>query len=349
MAPLWRQGFDYRSLCLPAWPDVLQKSPVFRVGVWFGVMAIPLSRIDLNLFRVMDAVYEHGGISGAARHLHLSQPAVSHALARLRRLWGDPLFVRHGNNMVPTELTRRVIGEVQAHLRGLQSLMAQAETFDPATLDMTLRLGMRDVLEAITLPPLVASLSKVAPRARLASVRVPRDALERVLTQGEVDLVIDRERRVGGRIKGEHLADEKLAVLMRKGHPLSKRRWDLAAYFKCQHVMVTLQPDQPDPLQPVWAARGMGERDVILRCQHYFAAANVVAHSDALLTLPHTYAEELTRALPLVLRELPAPVPTMAIWMYWHADRDGDPVHRWMRDSVAEGARQAMQMMHDLR
>jgi DNA-binding transcriptional LysR family regulator len=286
----------------------------------------------------MDAVYEHGGISGAARHLHLSQPAVSHALARLRRLWGDPLFVRQGNLMVPTELTRRVIGDVQAHLRGLQSLMGQAETFDPKTLAMTLKLGMRDVLEAITLPPLIANLSQVAPHVKLASVRVPRDELERALTQGDVDLVIDRQRRVAGRIKGVHLADETLAVLMRKGHPLTRKRLDLAAYFKQQHVMVTMQPDQPDPLQAVWAAMGQGERDVILRCQHYFAAANVVAHSDALLTLPRTYAKELTAALPLTLRELPADVPALGIWMYWHAERDGDPVHRWLRDSVAQGA-----------
>ena len=312
-------------------------------------MAIPASRVDLNLFRVMDAVYEHGGISGAARHLHLSQPAVSHALARLRRLWGDPLFVRQGNLMVPTELTRRVIADVQAHLRGLQSLMGQAETFDPQTLAMTLKLGMRDVLEAITLPPLMAKLSQTAPQVKLASVRVPRDELERALTQGEVDLVIDRQRRVAGRIKGVHLADETLAVLMRKGHPLTRKRLDLAAYFKQQHVMVTMQPDQPDPLQAVWAAMGQGERNVILRCQHYFAAANVVAHSDALLTLPRTYAKELIAALPLTLRELPADVPALGIWMYWHADRDGDPVHRWMRDSVAQGAGKAMHVVHDLR
>ncbi|MGC4059347.1 MAG: LysR family transcriptional regulator [Aquabacterium sp.] len=307
------------------------------------------SRIDLNLFRVMDAVFEHGGISGAARHLHLSQPAVSHALARLRRQWGDPLFVRQGNLMVPTELTRRVIGEVQAHLRGLQSLMDEADAFDPRTLAMTLKLGMRDVLEAITLPPLIASLSQVAPRVKLASVRVPRDELERALTQGEVDLVIDRERRVGRRIKGQHLADERLAVLMRKSHPLSRRRMDLAAYFKCKHVMVTLQPDQPDPLQSLWALNGQGERDVILRCQHYFAAANVAVHSDALVTLPRTYAMQLTHALPLAVRDLPLSVPPLGIWMYWYADRDGDPVHRWLRDSVAQGAREAMQQMHDLR
>ncbi len=314
----------------------LKKRPFTRV-YRFG-MVMPVSRIDLNLFRVMDAVYEHGGISGAARHLHLSQPAVSHALARLRRLWGDALFVRQGNRMVPTELTRRVIGEVQAHLRGLQTLMSQADTLDPHTLDMTVRLGMRDVLEAITLPPLVAQLSTLAPRVKLASVRVPRDALEDMLTQGEVDLVIDRQRRVGSRIKGMHLADDTLAVLMRAGHPLAKKKLGVDTYFKQSHVMVSLRPDQPDPLQTVWSALGLGERNVTVRCQHYYAAANVVAHSDAWLTLPRAYAEGLTRAMPLVLRELPVAVPPLAIWMYWHAERDGDPVHRWLRESLTQGA-----------
>lgn len=301
--------------------------------------------MDLNLFRVMDAVYAHGGISGAARHLHLSQPAVSHALARLRRLWADPLFVRHGNRMVPTELTRRVIGEVQAHLRGLQALMGQADTFDPQTLDITLRLGMRDVLEAITLPPLIAQLAVVAPRVRLASVRVPRDMLEQALTQGDVDLVIDRQRRVAGRIKGVHLADDTLAVILRRGHALlgadCGQALTAAGYFAHPHVMVSMRAEQPDSLQAVWSALGLGERDVILRCQHYFAAANVVAHSEALLTLPRTYAQALARTLPLVVRELPVPVPPIGIWMYWHADRDADPVHRWLRESVARRARLA--------
>lgn len=314
--------------------------PVYGFG-----MAIPESRVDLNLFRVMDAVYVHGGISGAARHLHLSQPAVSHALARLRRLWGDALFVRHGNRMVPTELTRRVIGDVQAHLRGLQTLIAQVDTFDPQTLDMTLRLGMRDVLEAITLPPLMASLMRAAPRVRLTSVRVPRESLERALTSGEVDLVIDRQRRVSERIQGEHLADEELAVLMRRDHPLQGRVPDMDAYFAHPHVMVSVQPDQPDPLQAVWASMGLPEREILLRCQHYFAAAKVVAASDALLTLPRTYAEQLTSALSLSLCDLPVRLPPVGIWMYWHADRQADPVHRWMRESVALGARHAIEPM----
>jgi DNA-binding transcriptional LysR family regulator len=304
------------------------------------------SRVDLNLFRVLDAIHEQGGISGAARHLHLSQPAVSHALARLRRLWGDPLFVRQGNQMVPTELTRRVMGEVQAHLRGLQGLLGQTEAFDPLTLRMALRLGMRDVLESITLPPLVAHLAQAAPHVSLASVRVPRDALERALTLGEVDLVIDRQRRVAGRIQGERLADEQLAVLVRRGHPCAQRELDVSAYFSQNHVMVSLQPEQPDPLQAVWAAHGLGERRVVLRCQHYFAAAKVVAASDTLLTLPSTYADEMVQVLPLQRLALPLALPPIGIWMYWLAEREGDPVHRWLRGCVAAGARGAMGVGH---
>ena len=208
---------------------------------------------------------------------------------------------------------------------------------------------MRDVMEAITLPPLMAHLAETAPGVRLASVRVPRDDLERLLTLGEVDLVIDRQRRVAGRIKGEHLANEALAVVARRGHPALKKGLDVSAYFQQGHVMVSMQPDQADPLQAVWAALGLGDRRITLRCQHYFAAAHVVAASDALLTLPRTYAERLCEALPVVLHELPAALPPLGIWMYWHTDRDGDPVHRWMRESVADGARRAMHHLHDLR
>lgn len=240
-------------------------------------MALPLSRIDLNLFRVMDAVFVHGGISGAARHLHLSQPAVSHALARLREALGDPLFVRQGYRMLPTELTRRVMADVQAHLRGLQSVLEQAEVFDPGTLEMTLRIGLRDVLEAITLPPLIRFLAEAAPGVVLSSQRVARESMERALSGGEVDLTLERQLRVGPRIRGEKLANEALTVVMREGHHLAQAAMDVSDYFQCKHVLVSNQQDLQDPLQAAWTHLGLGERQVMLRCQHYFAACQVVA------------------------------------------------------------------------
>lgn len=311
-------------------------------------MALPLSRIDLNLFRVMDAVFVHGGISGAARHLHLSQPAVSHALARLREALGDPLFVRQGNRMLPTELTRRVMADVQAHLRGLQSVLEQAEVFDPATLEMTVRIGLRDVLEAITLPPLIRFLGDAAPGVVLSSQRVARESMERALSAGEVDLALERQLRVGPRIRGEKLANEALTVVMREGHPLAEGVMDVSDYFQYKHVLVSNQPDLQDPLQATWTHMGLGERQILLRCQHYFAACQVVAQSDALLTMPHTYAEQLASVLPVVCRDLPVSVAPLSIWMYWHADRDGDPAHQWLRRLVGQGARKAMHEMNDL-
>lgn len=306
------------------------------------------NRIDLNLFRVLLAIHEHGGISAAARQLHLSQPAVSHALARLRHVCGDDLFVRQGNRMVPTELTRRIVGEVRTHLDGLQSLAKPGQAVDMAQLRMTVRLGMRDVLEAITLPPLMARLFELAPHVQLTSVRVPRERLAESLSQGEVDLVLDRQRRVGERIQGQVLASDGLSVVRQRSSQAHASVLDVNAYFSARHVLVVYQPDQPDPLHPVWLAAGRGARQIALRCQHYYAAAKVVTHTDMLLTLPTTFARQLAEALPLDVLDLPVPVPRMSIWMYWHADREHDPVHRWMRERVAQGAAQAMHSMNDL-
>lgn len=304
--------------------------------------------MDLNLFKVLLAIHEHGGISPAARQLHLSQPAVSHALARLRRHFDDELFTRQGNHMVPTERARRVMADVRAHLQGLQALVVPSETVDLATLNMTVRLGMRDVLEAITLPPLMANLSVLAPQVRLTSVRVPRQRLAEALTLGEVDLVIDRQRRVGEAICGTALAEDTLAVVARRSKSPANEGLSVGAYFEANHILVENQPEQEDPLHPVWLAAGLGPRRIRLRCQHYFAAAKVAAHSDALLTLPATYARQLAEVLPLAVWPMPVPMPTMAIWMYWHRDREHDPVHRWMRERVAQGAREAMHAMNEL-
>src|SRR5687767_1120495 len=116
--------------------------------------------IDLNLFRVLDALHTHGGTSSAAKALHLTQSAVSHSLARLRELFGDPLFVRQGNRMVPTERTRQIMPEVQRHLGGLFGTVSAREQFLPARLSAKFTLGVRDASEAIIIPALAERLGR---------------------------------------------------------------------------------------------------------------------------------------------------------------------------------------------
>ena len=138
------------------------------------LMDRPMSgrRIDLNLFRVLDAIHVHGGISAAARALHLTQPAVTHSLNRLREHFGDPLFVRQGNRVVPTERTRRMIGEVQLHLKGLQATTQRQAAFSPQTLELSFTVGFRDVLESIAFPSLLRRLA-LRPRPVSPAGRTP--------------------------------------------------------------------------------------------------------------------------------------------------------------------------------
>ena len=142
-----------------------------------------ISRIDLNLFTVFEAIYAEGSITRASVNLNLTQPAISHALNRLRALFEDPLFERQGHTMVPTPLARSIIGPVRQSLRGFEVTLSEAERFDPASSERTFSLAVRDVLEASLLPPLMAQIEDDAPSVGLNTLQVGRRELESELAK----------------------------------------------------------------------------------------------------------------------------------------------------------------------
>ncbi|MEK6349320.1 MAG: LysR family transcriptional regulator [Burkholderia sp.] len=290
-------------------------------------------RLDLNLFRVLDAIYVHGGISAAARALHLTQPAVTHALNRLRAHFGDPLFVRQGNRVTPTERTRAVIADVQRHLKGLQAAAHAQAHFDPASVEQRFVVGIRDVLESIALPQLVERLAHEAPRITLVSRRVALAEVGREIASGQLDLAIERRVPAGPQIVRETLADDALCVVLRRDHPLAGGPLRRADYFAARHV--TVSPlGEPNSLDVLLAADGR-YRQIQLVCQHYFAACQIAAAGDLLLTLPRSYALRMTGLLPVVAKALPLRVKPYGIHAYWHESRDADGAHRWFRERVA--------------
>jgi DNA-binding transcriptional LysR family regulator len=297
------------------------------------------SRIDLNLFRVLDAIYTHGGVSAAARVLHLTQPAVTHALGRLRDHLGDPLFVRQGNRLLPTEKVRAMMPAVQAHLKGLMASTHAQTQFDATRLEMAFVIGFRDILESFALPGLMASIGREAPGVRVVSRRVAADEVERELATGTLDLVVDRPLRAGPRIAHRHLLDETLVVVMRRDHPLAGqlRRAD---YFAAAHVAVS-PLGEPNALDRLLGQDGLF-REVRLVCQHYFSACQIVAASDLLLTAPQAYAHRLAELLPITVRTLPIRVKAFPIMAYWHDSKDDDLAHRWFREHVVTAITQAI-------
>jgi DNA-binding transcriptional LysR family regulator len=297
-------------------------------------------RLDLNLFRVLDAVYIHGGISPAARALHLTQPAVTHALNRLRASFGDPLFVRQGNRMIPTERTRAVIAEVQLHLKGLQATARIQTEFRPELLEMRLVLGSRDTLESTVLPQLVAALTREAPRLAIVSRYVAVADVERELSASTVDLVIERRLPVGPRIVAEPVLDDSMVVVMRRDHPLSSGTLRRADYLGARHVAVA-SAGETSSVDVLLASDGRF-RQIHLVCQHNFAACEIASMGDLLLTLPRSYAARLAALLPVAVRPLPLRIKPFPVVAYWHESRQHDRAHQWFRERVIDIVRDSL-------
>lgn len=299
------------------------------------------SRIDLNLFRVLDAIYSHGGVSAAARVLHLTQPAVTHALKRLRDQLGDPLFVRQGNRWLPTEKVRAMMPAVQTHLKGLQASAHAQAHFDPAQLDTELVVGFRDILESIALPALLARVEKQAPRLRVVSCRVAADDVERELAAGTVDLVVDRPLRASAQIARKRLLDESLVVVMRADHPHA-RQLGRPDYMSARHVAVSAL-GEANALDLLLGQNGMF-RHVQMVCQHYFAACQIAAATQMLLTVPRSYATHLATLLPIAVQPLPIRLKAFPILAYWHASKNDDRTHAWFRQWAFEAITRAIEI-----
>lgn len=297
-------------------------------------------RIDLNLFRVFDAIHAEGGIGAAARALHLTQPAVTHALNRLREHFNDPLFVRQGNRVVPTDHARAIIDDVRLHLKGLQDTTRRQAGFEPSRLQMEFTVGFRDILESIVFPRLLPRLEREAPQVRIASRRVPAGDVERELMAGSVDLVIDRSLKVGAHVVHEHLVDEGLVVVMRRGHPLDGAALRKADYLVARHVAVS-PFGEPAALDVLLGQDGRF-RAIALTCQHYFSAAQMVTAGDLLLTMPRSYALAVADVLAVSIHPLPIRLKPIPVRMYWHESKRNDRAHEWFRGVLAQAVIGAM-------
>ncbi|AWK89481.1 LysR family transcriptional regulator [Azospirillum thermophilum] len=290
-----------------------------------------VSRLDLNLFVVLDAIYAEGNITRAARSLNLTQPALSHALGRLRAVFDDPLFVRQGSVMMPTPLTRSLIGPVQQALRTLSTSVQQCRDFDPAATRRSFTIGVRDVLESKLLPPLIGALRTAAPLIDLSSVRADRRELESELAAGSLDMAVDVLLTLSGGVRRARLLSDRLVVVARDGHPALDGPPDLETYLAQSHILVSSRRKGMG-LEDVELARIGRHRRIALRCQHYYAACRVVADSDLLLTMPEHYAHSANRNLPNRVFPVPFDTPPLDVYLYWHETADHDPANRWLRD-----------------
>jgi DNA-binding transcriptional LysR family regulator len=294
-----------------------------------------MSRIDLNLLVVLEAIYAQGGVSRAADKLNLTQPAISHALARLRELFDDPLFVRDGRGLAPTPLTRNLIEPLRRSLSSLGAVLDSAGRFDPRETQAQFTLAMRNPAEVMVLPRLVRRIAAAAPLIDLRIVQLRRRMIEPALAAGTLDLAIDVPLPASEQVRRQRLGADRLVVVARSRHPQIRPGFTLATYLAQSHVMVTSRRRGPG-LEDVALSQRDLRRRIRLRCRSHVAAFRVVSDSDLVLTMGERYARMLNADVRNRILPLPIDAPTLDSYLYWHASADNDAANRWLRGLVSE-------------
>jgi DNA-binding transcriptional LysR family regulator len=300
---------------------------------------VHLSRIDLNLFVVFDAIYTEGGITRASKRLNLTQPAISHALARLRELFDDPLFVRQGQAMIPTPLARAIVDPVREALQGFESTLQRVDRFDPATARKHFTVGMRDLRELTVLPNLLRSVTRAAPCIDLSVVRAERKQLEAELAAGTLDAAVDVHLALSDQVRRQLVNKERLVVLARPRHPAVKGKLDLETYLAQEHILVSSRRHGLSVEDYELSRQGL-KRRIRLRCQHYFAACRVVSETDLILTMAERYALIANRLFRNRVLAFPLAVANYDAYLYWHVNADADPANRWLRNQLMAAFRE---------
>lgn len=296
-------------------------------------------RIDLHLIRVLHTVLTERSVSRAAIRLAMHQPAVSAALKRLRELSGDPLLVRTGGRMVPTDAALRMVEPAASILRAAEMLFTEARSFDAQTSATTFRVAASDYLDPVFLPRLVAEVKRQAPLARIEVHALSREAdYHTQLAQGEVDLVIGNWLEPPEDLHMARLFGDEVVCLVSRNHPAVRRGWDLATWLAAEHIA-------PMPTHP--GARGiidqmldgMGQqRNIAARCAHFGMIPDMVADSLLVLTTGRQYCERAAARLPLAILECPVPLPRLLYYQLWHARTHASSSARWLRERTKDVA-----------
>lgn len=289
-----------------------------------------LKRLDLNLFRVFEVVYRERNLTRAAALLHLSQSAVSHALARLREQLGDPLFVREGRGVAPTLLAEQLAPGILDALAGLQRSVTRVAAFDPLHDRRSFSLNMPEQMEPLLLPAICAHLQQHAPQVQVRSTSLHWAELRRELALGRVDLAVEIARPTDAQLRQQVLLQDPLCVMVGPGFSgeLTAER-----YLACEHVAVTSRRRGICVEDLALGHLGLA-RQVRQRCQHYLSAALLVAHTPLLLSLPRRYAELLNAGLGNRLLDMPLALPPVTLNLYWSVQAEAEPGNRWLRQQV---------------
>ncbi len=307
-------------------------------------------KIELHLIRVLQTLITERSVSRAAMKLHSTQPAVSAQLRRLRTLTGDPLLVRAGNGMVPTEIAQQLLDPASRVLQDVQRLFgahAPQRGFDPAASSLTFRIAASDYLDPLFLPELVAQLKRSAPQVRLELLPLSGEFdYRRGLAQASVDLVIGNWLEPPGELHLGKLMSDEIVCLVGEHHPAARmnaRSWTAERYLASEHVAPTplhakASGGAPGVIDEHLESLGLA-RDVVVRSAHFSLIPLMVAQSLLVLTTGRLFCSRYVDTLPVRIVRCPVAFPPLSYYQLWHDVTHASAANRWLREQVRDVAR----------
>jgi len=292
--------------------------------------------VDLNLLKAFDALMTERAVTRAADRIGLSQPAMSHALSRLRGVFADELFVRAAAGMEPTARAREIGPLVTAAIEHIEAALRLGAGFNPATSTTTFTAGMAEYAEIALVGPLARAFARKASGATLRLLPATGRELVEQLDRGAIDVAVAHVNSLPAHIEATVLLRDPFVVVARQDHPDAARPMGLEAYAAQSHVLVSPRGARTGALDRILVDFGL-KRRIALFVATYLAVPAAVAASDLIATVPRRIAEQIAANAAIAITPLPIDFAT-TVSMAWHRRSTGDPAQSWFRTLLTDAA-----------
>ncbi len=293
-----------------------------------------MENIDLHSLRVLYEIYKSGSLSRTAERLEVSQPAISLTLAKLRKRFDDPLFVRLGHEMRPSPMTDGLIHSVRESIVALEATLNYRVTFDPASTKRSIRIAMTDIGKIVILPKLLVEIGRQAPGARVEIYTISQLTAE-LLSAGEIDLAIGFVPAMPPSFYQKALYQEGFMCVSRTGHPRVRDHLTLELFQQEQHILVVTPVTGHLIVDRALEEQGI-QRNIAVRIPNFLGLSALVGCTNYLCTLPRRAALILAEDPGVQAWPVPFRLPGYAVRQYWHERQASDPAHAWLRSVVTQ-------------
>lgn len=284
-------------------------------------------KIDINLYPLFIAIYEHKNISKVAQMLCISQSAASHALQRLRQQLNDDLFVRASGQMLPTPFAEQIYPSIKKALSTIQNISVQKKVFEP-NMVQSLKIAIHDEIEPMIFPKLVQHFQQHNLDIQFLSSKLDRKTVLADLASQQIDFVIDLERHFDEKIQFTALMSDHFVACSQLNFI------DQKVYLNSPHIGVSSRRTGM-LVEDIYLSKKQHSRQVFLRCQHYSTALQILEqYPNAILTIPKNVLMHLQAAENLNFFDVPVDMPELNIGMYWHKDLTENSRHIFLRKEI---------------